>query len=511
MPPMRFPLAAALLLCFALVACGPAGRPGEPPRDVVLVTVDTLRADHLSSYLYGRPTSGPLPDHPGPGGERDLSIDGLAGEGVLFSRAFAPRGQTFPSIATLMTGRTAFEHGAIDNRDLLGQEAITLAELLGEAGFATGAFTTNQLLVPGSGIEQGFQRFFSDFVSADRDLNVVQRASQWVGEQRAAGRPMFLWLHLMGPHLPYDPNPLHGIDFAALFADPDYTGEADGSRAFLDKAYAEQIALSPEDIHQVVALYDGEIARINRLLSLFFYAFADRDRVGAPDHLDRALLVFTSDHGEDLHQRHGYWAHSKSVYDSSLHVPLFFRHPPSLTGRRVLDEIVELADVAPTVLEMLGLPVPGAVSGRSLLPLTDARDRRLFDSRPAFGHWRNRIFAVRTERWRLVLNPDGVEPDDFPPGPYPIPPLALYDTLADPLERIDVSADHPEVVERLRTELELWVARQRPARGAAAPISAERWQALQALGYVGPDEQRPAGPPNGSSGTAPESPHGRGD
>ena len=120
------------------------------------------------------------------------------------------------------------------------------------------------------------------------------------------------------------------------FADPDYAGEANGSREFLDPVYRDGLPLSGHDVNRIVSLYDGEIARINYILRMFLQLYTGAFEEEPKHLLDKTLFVFASDHGEELYERHGYWAHSKSVYSSVLHVPLFIRHPPSLTGRRVL-------------------------------------------------------------------------------------------------------------------------------------------------------------------------------
>lgn len=498
----------AALATLLSAGCSPDSRPGTPPRDVLLITVDTLRADHLSSWLYPRTTSRSANEPLREAGQV-FDLDALAAGGVMFRNAFAHRGQTFPSVATLLTGRDPFNHGSVDNvGGGLAPSVPTLAEVLLDAGFTTGAFTTNRLLGPGigpdgrtgrpSGIERGFEYFDQDFADSDRDFKAVQDAANWVKEQRAQGDPqLFTWVHLMGPHLPYDPQPLNGTVFAELFADPDYSGPANGSRDFLDTAYAEGRGLSGEDVYQVVALYDAEIARVGRLLELFFLVYDDLgegDRGG----LDRTLTIFAADHGEELYQRNGYWAHSKSVYSSVLHVPLVFHHPPSLTGRRVFDEIVQLDDVLPTVCDWLELDLPGGVTGRSLLPVLDEWRGRPFESRPAFGHWQDRIFTVRDERFRLVWNPDEIEPTDPPAGAYSVPRLALFDLEQDPLELHDVSEQFPGEIERLHAQLTDWIGtRQVPAdaRGLADPA---RLAGLEALGYLeksSVEQPEPAGDP----------------
>ena len=485
-------LLAPLLALSALAAlfglgCGARERPGTPPRHVLLVTVDTLRADHLSGYLYPRPTSWlPTRDDERASGLA-LSIDDLMQQGVSFRQAFAPRGQTFPSVASLMTGAPPLEHGALQNGDLLPEQASTLAEAFQAAGFATAAFTANHLLVPASGIAQGFEHFVGPN-GEDPDVSVISQAWQWVQSMEAASdeRPWFLWLHLMGPHLPYDPAPFSGQDFASTFTDPHYTGQADGSREFLDGAYARGQALSGVDVTQVVALYDAEIARVNLLLKTFLAQYASVYDDG-PQRLDETLLVFAADHGEELYQHNQYWAHSKSVYDSVLRVPLFLRHPASLTGARVLDEVVELQDVAPTLLEWFDLPLPDAMRGRSLLALTDSYVEDDWESRPSFASWRDQIFSVRTPEWRLVWNPDGVEPDENPPGAYPIPELGLFDVARDPLQLHDVSAREPEVVAELRAAILSWRAGLQtttPVRVLDPGFNSD----MSALGYGGGEE-----------------------
>lgn len=491
--------AAALAVASILAACGGAERPGTPPRHVLLVTVDTLRADHLSIFGYPRLTTWiqKRPDQVARG--EDLSIDDLAKRGVTFTSCFAPRGQTTPSIATLMTGRPPLEHGVLVNGQILDQGATTLAEMFQARGFRTAGFTSNALLVRGSGIEQGFEHFVHagqgmPMSQAERDLEMVRAAVTWMGQVDYESESAFVWLHFMGPHMPYDPEPLGETNFARTFSDPGYEGEADGSREFLDGAYEAGRPLGPLDIEHVRALYDGEIARVNALFERFLASYSGVfDGPERVNRLDDTVLVFASDHGEELYQRNGYWAHSKSVYDSVLHVPLFLTHPNSLTGERLLGETVELQDVLPTLAEWFDLEVPDGVRGRSLLALTDSYVEKPWDARPAFGSWRDQIFTARTPEWRFVWNGRGVVPNDPPAGVYEIPRVALYDERADPQERRNVIAEHPEVADALARELQAWLDGIEVGRRFGAPhgevqLTADQLQALRDQGYGEPPE-----------------------
>ena len=479
----RLGLGAIALLGLA-AACG---RTKSAPRHLILVTIDTLRADHLSAYGCARPTTSPA------GAERrgsvpGFTIDEIAGQGVRFENAFAPRGMTLPSMSTLFTARPPLETCVLDNRNTLPAQMETLAERLKAAGFRTAGFSANRLLAPGSGFEQGFDTFVQDS-SEDRDARSVAAAEDWIaGQDLEKGPPLFVWIHLVGPHLPYAPAPLAGVSFEALFADPAYHGAADGSREFLDAAYTHGRALEPSEIEHVVDLYDGEVARVDHLVSGFLAFCAGQDTHREVRLLDEALLVLAADHGEELGERSRYFGHAKSLYGSVLHVPLVLRCPGTLPAGRVVPDLVGLEDVLPTVADLLGLPSPKDARGRSLAPILlgqGAPGRGTLDPRPVFGVWRDRMFTVRSDRWRLVWNPEIVESDDEPPGPYPVPEVALFDTTIDPKELRDVAAEHPDVVRDLEAKIQAWRASLRPCTSAGKGPTPEQIRAMKDLGYAG--------------------------
>ncbi len=452
------PTRAALLgLALLLGACS-----HEPPapRHLLLVTVDTLRADALGCYGSPRPSTDAAHARER-GSAAGYTLDELAAQGELLENAFTPRSMTFPALCSLFTGLSPIEHGALSNGDLLPAAHTTLAERLAQAGFYTAAFTTNKLLVPGSGIEQGFARFESDFSPA-RDEHMAAAAAQCLREHAARGERVFVWLHLVGPHLPYAPEPLEGADFRALCAGASYSGPADGSREYADQLHARGAPPPVADLEHMRALYAAEVARVDHVLSSTCAAL---DREGL---LAQSLFVFAADHGEELGERHAYFGHSKSVTSAGLHVPLFLRHPGSIAPRRTaaLFGLEQLSARVEALLSPSGAPPPRA-------------------SALEVGLWRDRIFSARDERWRLVWNPEHLEPQETPAGAYPVPEFALYDERTDPRDEYDLSAQRPDELARLRAAIEQWRASQRRWSGVQSAPDAERLRALREMGYAG--------------------------
>lgn len=440
-----------------LAAGGCSGDAPDRP-NLLLVTVDTLRADHLGSYGYSKGTS--------------PSIDGVGDEGVRFARLMAPRGLTWPSIATLMTGRHPRSHGIRENGSQFSETPAPLARVLHDSGYATAAFVTNMLTTPHPGFGE-----VGRFRGRRRDVAATDELLAWLEE--GPPRPFFAWIHYFGPHQPYSPP----AEYAERFA-TGYAGELDGTTRSLFPIVLERRELAKEQLDHVVSLYDGEIAHVDTLVGRVLA------RLDALDLAERTLVVFTADHGEELFQRRHYFFHHCSIYDSVLHVPLVMRLPGVLPAGRVVESLAESADVAPTLYELLGVDKPRGVEGESLV----ARMRGEVDGADdgqAFAELEGSIYSVRTGRWRYVENPRGHAPqgppyrfaDDERRHGYRIAPVELYDHAADPLELHDVSAAEPEVVRRLSKLLEEWKARHPEAPPGPAP-SPETRAELRALGYV---------------------------
>lgn len=414
-------LAAWVPLLLAL-ACGlePAG-----PRNLVLVSFDTLRADRLGSY--GRKSAG------------TPTLDALARGGVRFADAMAPAPITLPSHATLFTGRDPLRHGVRHNALFsLTEDAVTLAERMSEAGLRSGAFVGSIVLAEHHGLAQGFERYTAPesgsaaglfFLGERSALEVNRDALAWIDE--IGDDRFFLFVHYMEAHAPYEPpEPLRS----------QHEGDA----------------------------YQGEVATVDRAFGQLLGALKERER------LRETLLVAMADHGESLRE-HGEVTHGIFVYQATLHVPLLAVGPGVLPAR-VVNEPVGLVDVAPTVLDAFGLAPLHDVDGRSLWPVMTgtgpAPQRDLYAESfvPRYDFGWSELRALRSGRHKVISAP---RPE-------------LYALDADPGETHDLAREEPqrlsvlsETLARRVEAVELEAKRAEPVE-----IGSEERSALEALGYL---------------------------
>lgn len=449
----RVPL--ALMLASVVVACSPA----KPP-SVVLISVDTLRADALGAYggLVGTP-----------------SFDRLAAQGVLFEHAFAPAPATAPSHATLFTGQEVQRHGVLRNGESLPETATTLAEVFRERGYQTAGFVSSFVLDPRFGWGQGFAHFDAALPEAGSTLgkqkpypgafwaaqrfegfdrratSTTQAAIRWLDE---TPEPFFLFVHYFDPHAPYVPP--------KVFAE-----RSAGVRFPLDGRSVKGV--SPGQLERLVQQYHGEVLYVDDALAALLDAVERRTH-------DQALVVVTADHGEGLGQHH-WLEHATNLYDEQIHVPLLVRWPGQVPAGRRIATTVGLVDVAPTVLALAGIESPAPRDGRSLAaairgdaelsPLPRFGIRRLVDEATGWGHGVK--LSVRTDRWKYIFSSDATP--------------ELFDLEADPGEQQNVIDTQVERATEVREILEKHVA-ELPRTHDAAPLSDETRRALQALGYL---------------------------
>lgn len=436
--------AAAALLLLVAGARMLSGRKGtasaaltrDPRANVLFITLDTTRADHLGAYGYKEI------DTP--------NLDALARDGVRFAQAISSIPLTLPAHCSLMTGTTPLHHKVRDNGGFfLGSEQTTLAEILSPQGLKTTAVVGAFVLNRHWGLDQGFETYDDEFgpsdpraaadLHAQRDgAEVADHGIRWLDAH--SGERFFLWLHFYDPHYPYEPKG----EFAARYPDRPYDGE--------------------------IAYTDSQIGRVV-------------DSLKAHGLYDRTLIVVAGDHGEGLGQ-HGEPDHGIYLYDSTLHVPLIVRAPAS-AYRRIVDSMVRDIDVAPTILDYLGVAAPPSVRGRSLLPLMAGAEEtaerlaysETFYVRYHYG-WKEPV-ALRNGRYKLI----------------DLPRPELYDLRKDPGETQDLHDVQPEVLAEMKTELttirqEAGAESAVPAPTAMDPETAAR---LQSLGYLGTPTSVPEG------------------
>jgi arylsulfatase A-like enzyme len=419
-----------------------AARPG-PRRTLVWVSQDTVRADHLGTYGYARRTS--------------PHFDAAAAGWSVFEKATATSSWTLPSMASQILSRYPAYHGAV-METLAANETPSLFESLADAGFTVLGVTANPYISAERSLARGFDALWLAEGRATEVNTLALRALDlWRGGDLA------LFVHYMDPHLAYEPPP----PYDRMFDDPHYHGKVRGVTNFF-QAYP---VIDAADTEHLKALYDGEIAFTDTAIH---HLLAELERHGLAE---GAVIAYTADHGEEFRE-HGFWTHSRTLYEELVHVPFALR-VPGVPPRRI-SQPVSLVDLAPTLLEALGVSVPPTFQGRSLVPVLSGRaipDRPVF-SETILTSDRNQIVSVRSSNLKCVLTvPRGREPA----------PVALreefYDLATDPHERAS-RADLPQA-ERLRGAALAYLAdgRRHGRPGPAARLDPEALEKLHAWGY----------------------------
>lgn len=449
---MKAALLLLLLLAFGCDAGSGARGPG-----VILISLDTLRADRLGSYGYERPTS--------------PALDRFAAEGVLFERAIAPSPWTMPSHASLFTGLQPARHGVQKLDSRLDDGVETLAERLQQAGFETAAFVNSPYLSPKTGLGRGFTHY-REFDKVDRKARkqvlsagpAIDEISVWLDDH--GDRPFFVFFHTYDVHSDYQPGPR----YRERFARP-YQGRFNGTSAMLRNVLFGRLEASAADIAHASDLYDGAVRQLDDQLARLF-AYLDESGLA-----ETTTVIVVSDHGEEFLE-HGGVMHGYTLFGEMLRVPLLVRGPGIPSGARV-PEVVQLTDVAPTVLSLLGLPPLAGIDGHDLTrtwsQATAAKPTRTLAyaesvPRPYLPDVENHLVAVRGERFKLIHD-------------FTTHHSRLYDIANDPRETRDVAAEHPEVVAELLGHAEAY-RRGSDQAGGGVEFSDDEIEQLRALGYV---------------------------
>ncbi len=422
---------------------------------MVLLSIDTLRADRLGAFGYtARPNS--------------PNLDDLARQGIRFGSAMSQRAATWPSLATVLSGLYPSGHGVLGNGYSFPPDVETLPRVLQAAGYQTAAFLSNMC----SAGHTGWDTFRC---TSSNDARANREAIAWAAAAKPE-RPFFLWVHYFGPHPPY----FNGGDRAGRDLDPGYTGPLAPRKNTLDRIMLAGNRLGAADLRHLDALYDAAVSGTDSRAAELFAA------LGSAGKLEHTLIVVLADHGEELYQHNRYFYHSCSVYQSTLHVPLWFSAPGLLAAGQRVEQPVELVDVAPTVLALLGVRSPAAMQGLSLVPYLE-RPTSGGAGKPAYSEYDvSQIRTVLADGWKLVDNPEGLSPDCVPGAPrgfYPIGRLELYDLEKDPGETTNLAASEPAKVQELRGMIAkrfAGLAGRRQKQAIPQGLSDE----LKSLGYV---------------------------
>ncbi len=403
--------------------------------NIVLIALDTQRADHLGCYGYPKRTS-PF-------------IDSIARRGVVFERCYAPNIPTHPSFTTMLTGKEAITHAIINigGGVPIADGVRLLPEILREHGYATAAVDS---------MGRHFSRGFDEYLTYEWDRSkptvlpkaetVSAKALPVIARLIQQPKPFFLFLHYWDPHTPYLPPPPYDRKFYPKDRNP-----YDPNNHSMDEAWAWDVfrwylhewVPGVTDAEYVISLYDGETAYLDRHLRPIFQALAPVQA--------ETLVILTADHGEILDEQLGYFDHH-GLYEGNLHVPLIFYWPGTMPAGKRVPGFVQNLDLAPTLLDLAGIPDRDAMEGLSLLPtvfgVRDANYDTLYYSEATWEVKR----AIRSGRWKLI---DSIEQD-----PHGRPMQELFDLEHDPAEQHNLADQHPEVARELEQRLHAWVARR---------------------------------------------------
>lgn len=456
--------AARCIILALAVSLGWACFTGRRP-SIVLLLVDTLRADHLGVYGFPADTS--------------PHIDRLAAESAVFTRTFSPAPWTKPAVASLFTSLYPETHGLTNHEGrywggegaegtlgVLPEGALTLAEALRGEGYRTGAFHANPWMLEKYGFDQGFEVY----TYHPRTEGVLAGARRWLATL-SGDEPFFLYVHVMDVHAPYSPVPAH---YQALRRSAALGPERplnDRERGAIPSHLDGPPLLSEAERGQLKA-WRAKYAATVRTMDERVGAFLDALRRAGT--LDRSFVVVTADHGEELLE-HGGWDHGSTLYSEQLHVPLVVRAPGGRGGGRRVEDLVSLVDLMPTMLAWAGgRPPAGRAQGRPIPALVpDGAD-------PALESFSSSVFggpglhSVRTADHTFIL--------DVAHGRG-----QLFDRTSDPQERSDIAGRQPQAAARLRGHLlrhlaELAARSPLPRQGA--PVSPELLERLRSLGYL---------------------------
>jgi hypothetical protein len=453
-----FILLTALLIIVSIYFWWTSSTKQAIPRGIILISLDTLRADHLGIYGYHRNTS--------------PNIDAFAMENIVFENTVVQSPWTLPSHMSIMTSLYPSFHGVLSSANVLADEHVTLAELLRENGYQTAAFVDGGFMRGAWGFHQGFD------IYDDREAgikHIIFKAQKWLDENKS--KPFFLFLHCYDIHSPYNPP----SPYNSIFHDFIYTGRTVPSNNTLVAALQDELELTEEDLHHFIALYDGGIRYTDEKIGKFLSYLSNN---GLEDH---SLIIITSDHGEEF-KEHGSVLHNQLYYRPNLHVPLIM-HIPGYPKKGIrVKQLTRSIDLLPTILDIARLSPLPAAQGKSLLSLIkqygNLIHRSLLNSVNIFR--KNRPISVaetlrdKTDYSWSIITETGHQIISDPTLPNP----QLFNITIDPLAQNDTAPGHDAIVEQLVTRYKELYSAIPSQKKSTVILDKQTREQLKALGYV---------------------------
>jgi len=412
--------------------------------NIILIAIDTLRADHLGCYGYPRTTS--------------PNIDQLAHDSIIFENAFAQSPWTLPSFSSMFTSLYPSQHKAGLINKKLEDDYLTLAEILSQNGYYTIGFTGGAYLSKEFGLSQGFDIFYEYNSPQSNDIeNVIQHAIKWLKEKRKD--KFFLFVHSYQPHSPYWPP----TDFDIFFKS--YTGRITGDiwkdiGIVPEKLESRFKTLSKIDRDRLISLYDGDILYTDYWIGRLLTTLQDLGLY------NNSLIIFTSDHGEEFNE-HGAWEHGHSLYNELIHVPLILKLPGLKLRGTKSKRIAQLIDILPTICEIANLKINFSIQGESLLAKSSEKNIAYSQSFPVPN-----LLAVVEGDTKVIFNFDNAK-------------CEIYNIEEDRYEKFNIFSEKKFEYYKLKLKIyPLLEIKKNIFSLDKSEVSEEIWEKLKQLGYI---------------------------
>ncbi len=433
----------------------------EDFKNLLIISIDTLRADYLGYYVRKSKKKFPS-DNLSP------NIDKLAEESAIFFNAYTTISSTWPALSSLMTSLMPFDHGVNENGQQL-KDKNTLSRILFSKGYYNASFRANSFPLKVGGFYEVKNFFRNDRKLIDWSKNFFRINS---------GQKFFFWMHLMGVHAGYRPSP----KILKKIEPEKYRGKITGNAMKLSRITKGTLKASEFDINHVRNLYSGELLQLDGWLKEIFDLLKKRKIY------DKTMIILLADHGEDLFEHNRHFFHHPSIYNSALHIPLLIKFPGSVF-RRSIDETVSIMDIMPTILDYFNVESGTVFEGKSLMPLISGKKEHLSRNFVVSESSSSRIFTAIGREWKYIFNPLKILPKTQFGNPYPVKVEEFYNIIKNPSESKHLSGKTKvSVLRAFKSFLfnyiksnKIFEKRKNIKKGKLSP---EAFKELKTLGYI---------------------------